>query len=179
MKQSRSSEALVLARMFVVACLAVIATTAVARAATVTYNLVDVFLQDGQQITGSFEWIYEVDDFEGGAGQFSTLEIPYTGASLDNASLNITIETGSIEITSIGNYHDEGLDITLRLPSRLQPTQTTLIAVGSEPGSSYFECCGNGFKDQPFISGSIAPVIVPVVTPSAWWRFAIPPYSDR
>lgn len=179
MKQSSGVGCLAVARVFVVACLAVVATMGAARAATVTYSLVEVFLVDGGQITGSFEWTYTIDDFEGGAGHFSALEIPYTDASLDNAGLNITIETGSIEITSIGNYHDEGLDITLRLPLLLNPTQPTPIAVGPDPGSSYFECCGNGFKDQPFRSGSIAPIIPPIAKPSAWWRFAIPPYADR
>ena len=179
MKKSSGAGGLAVARVFVAACLAVVTTVGAARAATVTYSLVEVFLVDGGQITGSFDWTYTIDDFEGGVGNFSALEIPYTNASLDNAGLNITIETGSIEITSIGNYHDEGLDITLRLPLLLDPTQSTPIAVGPDPGSSYFECCGNGFKDQPFRSGSIAPIISPIAKPSAWWRFAIPPYVDR
>jgi hypothetical protein len=124
-----------------------------AHAATVNYTLENVILLDGEQITGTFDWTFNVDDFEGGSGVFTALEIPYTPHYLGDPDLNIEIQTTSIEITGIGNSHDAGLDISLKFGD-FTPTQSASI----DRGLSFFECCGNGFKDQPFISGSISPL---------------------
>ena len=35
------------------------------------------------------------------------------------------------------------------------PTQSASLDLGQ----SFFECCGNGFHDQPFLSGAVAPLI--------------------
>ncbi|MDA9982204.1 hypothetical protein N9H39_05615 [Gammaproteobacteria bacterium] len=141
------------------------------QAATVSYTLDNVILLDGQQITGTFDWTYDIGDFEGGNGVFTALEIPWTIYSFADGNLNIEIQADSIEITGNGNYHDIGLDISLFLLSPLTPTQSTSIDLAR----SFFECCGNGFKDQLFSSGSISPIIsIPI--PAAWWRFATPPY---
>ncbi len=145
-------------------------------AATVSFTLDDVILQDGQQITGTFEWTYNIGDLDNGVGQFTSLHIPWTTVyNFTDGTLNIDIQTKAIEISGDGNYHDYGLDIKLVFSSPLAPAQPSSIDLGL----SFFECCGNGFKDQPFKSGSIAPIISPIAIPPAWWRFATPPYSDR
>ncbi len=134
--------------------------TADSHAATVNYTLVDVILADGEQITGTFDWTFSAGDFEGGNGAFTGLEIPYTIYSFVDGNLNIDIQTNSIEISGNGNYHDVGLDITLFLSQPFTSTQSAPIDLGL----SYFECCGNGFKDQAFRSGSISPTfLLPVL----------------
>lgn len=125
-----------------------------AQAATVNYTLDNVVLADGEQITGAFEWTYSAGDFEGGSGEFTALDIPYTIYSFADGNLNIDIQTNSIEISGNGNYHDVGLDITLSLLQPLTPAQSAPIDLDL----SFFECCGNGFKDQLFQSGSISPI---------------------
>ena len=127
-----------------------------AHAAMVNYTLDNVILADGQQITGTFDWTYSVDDFEGGSGAFTALEIPYTSYSFADGNLNLDIQPDSIEISGNGNFHDVGLDITLKLSPSFTPTQSASMDLGL----SFFECCGNGFKDQPFQSGSIVPSTV-------------------
>jgi len=146
--------------------LQVIMSVGTAQAATVNYTLDNVILEDGGQITGTFDWTFNVGDFEGGSGVFTALEIPYTGYSFADGNLSMGIQTTSIEISGVGDIHDWGLDIKLKFPSQpLTPTQSSSIDLGL----SWFECCGNGFKDQPFISGSISPNAVPI--PAAAWLF--------
>ena len=130
-----------------------------AYADTIKYTLDNLFLNDGQQMTGKFDWTFSVGDFEGGSGVFTALEIPYTVYSFADGNLNIDIQSNSIEISGNGNYHDIGLDITLVLSPPLTPSQPASIDLDL----SRFECCGNGFKDQPFRSGSISPVPAPIV----------------
>ena len=138
--------------------------TANAYGATVIYTLDNVILADGEQITGTFDWTYSVGDFEGGNGVFTALEIPWLpGASappLEEEGMVLTIENNQIEISLDGNFHDYGLDISLKFVEPLSPTQPSLIDLGlNELGKpkSFFECCGNGFKDQPFQSGRVIP----------------------
>jgi hypothetical protein len=76
----------------------------------------------------------------------------------------LTIEFKQIEISLDGNFHDYGLDISLKFPLGLSPTESVSI---DETLSSY-ECCGNGFKDQDFQSGGL---ISPVPIPPAAWLF--------
>jgi hypothetical protein len=139
-------------------------TTFDAKAATVSYTLDNVILLDGQQITGTFDWNFDICDFEDGNGVFTALEIPWAKYSFTDGNLNTDIQTDSIEISGNGNYHDTGLDIKFSLLSPFTPTQPASINLGVDAEGnyfSYFECCGNGFKDQPFSSGSISPIISP------------------
>jgi hypothetical protein len=144
-----------------------------AHAATVSYTLDNVFLVDGRQVTGAFDWTYNVDDFEGGEGVFTALEIPWfppwTLLPLEEEGMVLTIEFGQIEISSGINAHDYGLDISLKYPLGLSSTQSTAI---DETISSY-QCCGNGNYDQNFKSGGmISPgMISPIPIPAAAWLF--------
>lgn len=131
----------------------------IAHADTAIYTLDDMLLESGEPITGTFVWTFAADDFEGGSGEFTALEIPYTAYSLADDNLNIDIQSGSIEISGNGNYHDAGLDITIVLSQPLSLTQPAPIDLGM----SFFECCGNGFQDQFFQSGSISPASNPGV----------------
>jgi hypothetical protein len=69
----------------------------------------------------------------------------------------LTIEYNQIEFSLDGNFHDYGLDISLKFVQQqpLSPTQSSLIDLNLN--TSFFECCGNGFHDQPFQSGRIIP----------------------
>lgn len=128
-----------------------------AHADVVNYRLEDVILEDGQRITGTFDWTFNADDFAGGSGAFTALKIPYTSVyNFADGNLSIDIQSDSIEISGNGNYHDYGLDIQLKFPAQpFTPTQSTSIDLDL----SWFECCGNGFKDQGFVSGSIVPTL--------------------
>jgi hypothetical protein len=142
-----------------------------AQADLVNYTLDKVYLADNTQMFGTFSWTFNVGDFEGGVGVFTTLEIPWrpggTLPPLEDPGMVLTIENNQIEISLDGNFHDYGLDISLKYVQPLSPTQSSLI----DPNTSFFECCGNGFKDQSFQSGSILPTIVP--EPSAFHLFLL------
>ena len=139
-----------------------------AHAATVSYTLDSVFLVDGTQMTGAFDWTYDVDDFEGGTGVFTALDIPWrpngTAPPLEQDGMVLIIEFNQIEISLDGDFHDYGLDISLKYPLGLSSTQSVSI---DETISSY-DCCGNGFKKQDFQSGG---TISPVPLPAAAWLF--------
>mgnify|MGYP001144910960 CR=1 FL=1 len=90
--------------------------------------------------------------------------IPLVLPPLEDENMVLTIEFKQIEISLDGNLHDYGLDIILKYPLGLSPTQSASI---DETISSY-ECCGNGFKDQDFQSGGM---ISPVPLPAAAWLF--------
>jgi len=128
-----------------------------AQADLVNYTLDNVRLADNTQMLGTFSWTYNAGDFEGGVGVFTTLEVPWSpGGSLpplEEPGMVLTIENNQIEISLDGNFHDYGLDISLKFVESLSPTQSSLIDLST----SFFECCGNGFKDQPFQSGRIIP----------------------
>ena len=140
------------------AVIAVVIAAFNAHADVVHYILDEVTLTDGQQIAGTFDWTFTVDDFEGGNGVFTALDIPYTIYSFADGTLNMDIQSNSIEISGNGNYHDVGLDITLVLSPPLSSDQPAPLDLGL----SFFECCGNGFKDQFFSGGSVLPIIPPV-----------------
>lgn len=144
---------------FAAMCLAFIMSVGAVQAETVSYILEDVFLVDGSQMTGVFDWTYTDGDFEGGSGVFTALEIPWrpggTAPPLEQAGMVLTIENKQIEISLDGNFHDYGLDISLKFVQPLSTTQSSLIDLDT----SSYECCGNGFKDQRFSSGSIIPVV--------------------
>jgi hypothetical protein len=144
---------------FAAMCLTFIMSVGAVQAETVSYILEDVFLVDGSQMTGAFDWTYTVGDFGDGSGIFTALEIPWrpggTAPPLEQAGMVFTIENNQIEISLDGNFHDYGLDISLKFVQPLSPTQSSLIDLTT----SFYECCGNGFKDQPFRSGSIIPLV--------------------
>ena len=148
-------------------CALVSTSTFNAHAATVSYTLENVFLFDGAPMTGAFDWTYTPGDFEGGSGVFTALDIPYlpfgSGPPLEEEGMIINIENNQIEITLDGNFHDYGLNISLKYLTPLSATQSSVIDLAT----SFYECCGNGFKDQPFISGTISPVPIP----AAAWLF--------
>jgi hypothetical protein len=95
----------------------------------VTYTLDNVILADGEQITGVFDWTFSIDDFEGGSGVFTALEIRWTTVyNFAAGNLIIEIQTGSIEISGDGNYHDAGLGVSLKFPTQpFTPAQSALI----------------------------------------------------
>ncbi len=125
-----------------------------AHAATVNYTLDNVMMSATQQMTGTFSWTY-FGDFESGVGQWSSLSIPWTSHGQND--LNTTFEpTSSIEITLAGNYHDDGVDITLFLLQPLTPTTSASLDLVR----SKYDIGGNGFHAGPFLSGSISPSFV-------------------
>ena len=144
---------------FAAMCLAFIMSVGTVQAETVSYILEDVFLDDGSQMTGAFDWTYTVGEFNDGSGVFTALEIPWrprgTAPPLEQAGMVFTIENNQIEISLNGNFHDYGLDIILKFAPSLSPTESSLINLTT----SFYECCGNGYKDQYFSSGSITPVV--------------------
>ncbi|QEG36113.1 PEP-CTERM sorting domain-containing protein [Bythopirellula goksoeyrii] len=126
-----------------------------AHADTLNFTLDNLLLDDGGQITGTFDWTFSAGDFEGGSGAFTALDIPYTAYSFAAGNLNTDVQSNAIEISGNGNYHDMGLDIRIVLSQSLSPTQS--VPIDTDPTQSFFECCGNGFQDQPFLSGRVVP----------------------
>lgn len=135
-----------------------------AHADTVTYTLDNVVLAGcvpgdcnypaGDEITGTFVWTYDPADFEGGSGEFTSLVIP---APLEYwkpyVQLITQIQPDQIELTGSGSFHDVGLDISIVLLQNLAPDTPSAIDLVN----SKFECCGNGFRDQLFASGTVTP----------------------
>ena len=128
--------------------------TVAAHAENVVYTLDGLILDDGTTITGTFSWVYDLDDFENGVGQFVSLEVPHT--LHDQNDLEATFDMGSsIEITFPGNLHDDGVDITFFLSQPLTPTTSAPLDLNE----SRYEIGGNGFHTGFFLSGSITPVV--------------------
>ena len=122
-----------------------------AHANAVNYLLDNVILDDDTQMTGTFSWTYDAGDFENGIGQFNSLDIPHT--SHDHTDLKISIDIGkTIEITLIGNFHDDGVDISLVLSQPLTPTSSSSLDLTE----SKYDIGGNGFFAGVFLSGRIA-----------------------
>ena len=135
---------------------AVITAALDAQADIVYYTLDDVTMASNQRMTGTFSWVYDVDDFENGVGQFLALEIPWT--SHDENDLTFSFDIGkSIEITLPGSTHDDGVDISLVLVQGLTPTTSSLLNLDL----SKYEIGGNGFHDGPFFAGRVSPVPEP------------------
>jgi hypothetical protein len=141
-----------------------------AATATVSYSLDNVFLEDSTQMTGKFDWTYDTEDFEGGSGEFTELNVPYW-SSADYAFLTVIFDIkNSIEFNrdTIPSTHDEGYGINLKFSPELTPTGSALI----DTSLSKFECCGNDFKTQGFRGGgSISAVVSSVPIPTAAWLF--------
>jgi hypothetical protein len=81
-----------------------------ASAALVACSLDNMFFDTGQPMTGQFDWTYTDNDFENSYEEFVSLNIPYT--SHDHNDLVITVETEQIKMPLVGNFHDDGVDIT-------------------------------------------------------------------
>ncbi len=125
-----------------------------ASADIVDFQLTNVFLDDGTQMTGTFSWTFDASDFPNGTGQFTSLDIPHTSHNQDD--LIAVIEVGQIEITFNGNVHDDGVDIKLVLQQPFTPDGPAFLDL-AETASKY-SIGGNGFHDGFFLSGSIEPV---------------------
>ena len=127
-----------------------------AGAETVNYTLDNVIMDSGgRQLIGTFSWTYDdPEEFENGVGEFSFLDVPFTAH--DHTDLEIEVDVGgSVEITFPGNFHDDGVDITLFLDGALTPTSGAPMDLDR----SKYEIGGNGFHDGAFISGSISLVV--------------------
>ena len=77
MKQTIVTTRFWVIRVALFSWLAAVMSVGTAQAATVSYTLDNLFLVDGTQMTGAFDWTYNVGDFEGGEGVFTALEIPW------------------------------------------------------------------------------------------------------
>ena len=148
-------------RTVVLAIAAGTTSIAFAQQQTVTYNLENVMLlpdisdpgAPAQLMTGSFDWTYQLGDFENGTGQFTEMNMPWYGN--DYNSLIINIDLTSIEFTLPGNFHDRGVDVTLFLLDPLSPNQPATI----DTVNSIFEIQQGPTYQGHVISGAVVPVL--------------------
>jgi hypothetical protein len=130
-----------------------------AQSATVTYDLNDVWLlpdishprASARQMTGTFEWTYTVGDFENGSGRFLAYQIPWWNRT--SPSLTANVAPDSIEFTLNGNYHDLGVDLTLRMAPPLSPYLPSPI----DTARSGFEIQVGVSHQGHVVSGSVVP----------------------
>ena len=110
--------------------------TSFARADTLEYELSNVWLlpdvthpwDDAQPMTGTFIWTFDGGDFENGTGVFTSLDIPWWSEKTD-PELEENIQTESLEITMVGNYHDYGVDVTLQFETPFNAETGSLINI--------------------------------------------------
>ncbi len=128
-----------------------------AKADMTTYQLNDVYLgsSSSREMTGTFEWIYDANEFEDGSGLFTDLYVPgYTDwfevDPSNRPGLNITIEPKSIEFSLDGNIHGHGVDIKISLIDGDQLSLTNQSSM-INPLSSKYEITLGG----PTASGGI------------------------
>lgn len=129
-----------------------------AQVVTESYQLENVWLlpdvshpsSPPQQMFGAFDWTYTVGDFENGDGQFTSLSLPWTSASI--ASLEFTFDLKSIEIVMPGDVHGNGLDLTLVLSPPLASGQVSPV----DPSSTFDIEVGISHKGH-IISGNVVP----------------------
>ncbi|MGJ8643994.1 MAG: hypothetical protein ACSHX9_11340 [Luteolibacter sp.] len=130
-------------------------------AETLYFALDNVFFQkEGstnnlQQMHGYFSWNYTLGDFENGTGELLYVDIPGTSHGVED--LIVTIETGGIEISLDGSFHDDGIDVSLKFLNDLSPTGSSVI--DTDPESSKFDIGGNGFYRGTIETGSVVPFI--------------------
>jgi hypothetical protein len=144
----------------VCACLTCLSPAVSAQTNTITYDLQDVWLDpyishnwlEPQLMTGTFEWTYEDGDFENGTGVFTQLYIPWYGSDIDG--LNITIETGGLETSLAGNWHDRGCDVNLKFMEPLTQLDPSSINLAI---SAFDIQYGVSYQGKP-ISGVIVPL---------------------
>lgn len=139
-------------------CVSLISTSK-SSAETRYYALDNVFfLKEGtttnlQQMHGYFAWNYTPGDFENGTGELLYVDIPGTAHGIED--LIVTIEVGGIEISLDGNFHDDGVDVSLKFLTDLSPTGSSVI--DTDPANSKFDIGGNGFYRGTIVSGNIVP----------------------
>ncbi len=129
------------------------------QADSVAYELQEVWLLpdvthpwiDSQPMAGVFVWTFDAGDFENGSGAFTSLDIPWWSEESD-PELQATIETGSLEITMVGNYHDYGVDITLQFVTPFNIDSSSQIDVVT----SSFEIQRGVSYQGHVVSGSLA-----------------------
>lgn len=134
---------------------------ALAQTVVVTYVLEDVWLlpdishpgQPARQMTGTFEWTYDVGDFENGTGELIEVHIPWDNP--DIWEVNSTIELTSIEFSLIGKWKDRGIDVTLFLVEPFSPDQPAAI----DTTNSVFEIQHGIAWQGHIVSGSIVPTL--------------------
>lgn len=121
-----------------------------AQTETIVYNLEDVWFSGGQEMTGTFEWTYQVGDFENGVGTFTSIYIPWYGTYLGD--LAWTIEIDQIEVTMAQSWHGLGVDVMLRLSNDLSLTQPAMVNTAT---SSYH--IESGSHTGTMLSGAVVP----------------------
>ena len=115
------------------------------------YTLDSVIMAEGgARLTGEFSWTFG-EEFEDGEGVFSSLSVPFTSHDLNDLEITIDIG-GSIEITFPGNFHDDGVDVTLFFRHPLTAITTTSVDLGR----SKYDIGGNGFHSGGFLNGLIS-----------------------
>lgn len=130
-----------------------------AQTVTLTYRLENVWLkpdithpwESAQPMTGSFEWTFDVGDFENGSATLVDLQVPWYGSNWQ--SLQIIADPGSIEINLPGNWHGLGVDVTFDLPAPMNPSAAAPI----DPASPPFTIENGVPRQGHVISGSIVP----------------------
>jgi hypothetical protein len=120
-----------------------------AQTQTITYSLDNVRLKPdvshgagagSYPMTGEFTWTYTPGDFENGLAEMQWVSIPWFGSDL--SEMVITIETNQLEFSLLGNWHNRGLDVTLKLYDDFTETSgafvnTTLSTFDIESGGVY------------------------------------------
>lgn len=129
-----------------------------AQTQTVTYELQDVWLTPSwgspRQLTGSFEWTYTLGDFENGSGEMLAVGMPWFGLGPEWVAGNFDV--GTLEYTMIGNWHDYGVDVSLKLAQDLSPDNPSAIDLVN----SKFDIENLGVGHSGVItSGSVVPLI--------------------
>ncbi len=142
-------------------CMATILFITSATAATVNYTLDNIWQDNGQQLTGSFDWTYTEGDFENGEGLFTELYIPGHGTDIDALTINFDMKK-SIDFSLTANIHGGGVNVSLFLLAPLTATTSALI----DTSRSSYEIEA-GLQRGGFVSGSIAPIVVPL--PASFW----------
>ena len=149
----------------IIVFLSLILVTGIGQAATVDYVLENVIQDNGRQLTGSFQWTYDVGDFENGSGIFSDLYIPGFGSDIGALTINFDIRN-SIEFTFTDNIDNGGVTVTLFLQNALTPSQAATLDLNR----SAYEIEVGGQRGG-FVSGAVVPVAA-VPVPAAAWLFA-------
>jgi hypothetical protein len=153
--------------------LALAASTLVAGVAqaqtTVVYTLDDVWMipdisrpwdTTERQMTGTFEWTYTEGDFENGTGMFTEFDLPWWNEAAE-PWLDENIQPDSIEITMQGNFHDLGVDVSLKFDAPFSPDAPSDLDLVL----SQFQIEVGVIYQGHFVSGRVVPASPPDCTP--------------
>lgn len=132
-----------------------------AAADTIEYELVDVWLdpdvthpwEPPRQMFGTLTWTYTPGDFENGVGTLSNIDLPWWSETTA-PPLAHTIDTGSIEITMVGKWHDYGVDVQLVFVDALVVEGASL-----DLSASIFEIQVGVARQGHMVSGTLVPVL--------------------